>query len=123
MTGTSVVLDGGVLGRKAKGVESDGVQDVIAAHAGLSRHGVTDGVVAGVAHVQVARGIREHLQHVLLGLLGALLGLVELLGIPGSLPLGLYGLGVIARDRPLRARVLAVVGALAHALLLLFRTA
>ena len=59
--GLGVVLDGRVLGGQAKGVEADGVQHVKAAHAGLASHGVADGVVAGVAHVQVAGGIREHL--------------------------------------------------------------
>ena len=46
-----VVLDGGVLGRQAKGIEADGVQHVIAAHAGLTGHGIADGIVARVAHV------------------------------------------------------------------------
>ncbi len=63
-----VVLDGGVLGRQAKGIEADGMQHVVAAHAGLTGHGIADGIVARVAHVEVARGIREHLEHVLLGL-------------------------------------------------------
>ena len=93
-----VVLDGGVLGGQAKGVIAHRVQHVKAAHAGLARHGVADRVVARVAHVQVARGVREHLQHVLLGLLGALLGLVEFLGIPLRLPARLDLLGVVGRD-------------------------
>ena len=93
-----VVLDGGVLGGQAEGVEAHGVQHVVAAHAGLTSHGVADGVVAGVAHVEVTRGVREHLQHVLLGLGGVLVGLVELLVGPGLLPLGLDGLGVVGRD-------------------------
>ena len=93
-----VVLDGGVLGGQAEGVVAHRVQHVEAAHAGLTRHGVADRVVARVAHVQVARGVREHLQHVLLGLLGALLGLVELLGVPLRLPAGLDLLGVVGRD-------------------------
>ena len=49
-----VVLDGGVLGGQAKGIEADGVQHVVAAHASLTGHGIADGVVARVAHVQVA---------------------------------------------------------------------
>ena len=93
-----VLVACGVLGGQAKGVVAHRVQHVKAAHAGLARHGVADRVVARVAHVQVARGVREHLQHVLLGLLGALLGLVELLGVPLGLPAGLDLLGVVGRD-------------------------
>ena len=93
-----VVLDGGVLRGQAEGVVAHGVQHVEAAHAGLAGHGVADGVVAGVAHVQVAGGVREHLEHVLLGLARVLFGLVELVGLPGRLPLGLDGLGVVGRD-------------------------
>ena len=74
------------------------MQDVIAAHAGLAGHGVTDRVVARVAHVQVARGIREHLEHVLLGLGGVLVRLVEGLVLPDLLPLFLDGLRVVGRD-------------------------
>ena len=92
-----MVLDGRVLGGEAKGVEAHGVQHVIAAHTGLARHGVADGVVARVAHVEVARRVREHLEDVLLGLGGVLVGLVELLVFPGLLPLGLYGLRVVGR--------------------------
>ena len=93
-----VVLDGGVLGGQAKGVKADGVQHVVAAHAGLTGHGIADGVVARVAHVQVARRIREHLEHVLLGL--AVVGVdgKEVGVLPGLHPLGLNGLCVVGRD-------------------------
>ena len=93
-----VVLDGGVLGRQAKGVKADGVQHVVAAHAGLTGHGIADGIVASVAHVQVARRIREHLEHILLGL--AVVGVdgKEVRVLPGLHPLGLNGLRVVGRD-------------------------
>ena len=94
----SVVLDGGVLGGKAEGVEAHRVKDVEAAHARLARHGVADGVVARVAHVEVARRVREHLHHEFLGLGGVLVGLVELRVCPRLLPFGLDGLGVVCRD-------------------------
>ncbi len=58
------VLDGGVLGRQAEGVEADGVEHVVAPHAQVAGQRVTDGVDAGVAHVHGAGGVREHLQHV-----------------------------------------------------------
>ena len=93
-----VVLDGGVLGGQAKGIEADGVQHVIAAHAGLTGHGIADSVVARVAHVQVARRIREHLEHVLLGL--AVVGVdgKEVGVLPGLHPPGLNGLRVVDRN-------------------------
>ena len=93
-----VVLDGGVLGGKAKGVKADGMQHVVAAHAGLTGHGIADGVVARVAHVQVARRIREHLEHVLLGLGGVGVDGKEVGVLPGLHPPGLNGLRVVGRD-------------------------
>ena len=49
-----VVLDGGVFRRKAERIEADGMQHVKTAHTGLARHGVADGVVARMPHMQVA---------------------------------------------------------------------
>ena len=93
-----IVLDGGVFGGQAKGVKADGVQHVVAAHAGLTGHGIADGIVARVAHVQVARRIREHLEHILLGL--AVVGVdgKEVGVLPGLHPPGLDGLRVVGRD-------------------------
>ena len=93
-----VVLDGGVLGGQAKGIEADGVQHVVAAHTGLTGHGIADGVVARVAHVQVARRIWEHLEHVLLGLASVGVDGKEVGVLPGLHPLGLNGLRVVGRD-------------------------
>ena len=103
-----VVLDGGVLGRQAKGVKADGVQHIVAAHAGLTGHGVADGIVARVAHVQVARRIREHLEHVLLGLAGVGVDGKEVGVLPGLHPLGLNGLRVVGRD------LILMICAIAH---------
>ena len=93
-----VVLDGGVLGGQAKGIEANGMQHVKAAHTGLTGHGIADGIVARVAHVQVARRIREHLEHVLLGLAGVGVDGKEVGVLPGLHPLGLNGLRVVGRD-------------------------
>ena len=103
-----VVLDGGILGGQTKGIEADGVQHVVAAHAGLTGHGIADGVVARVAHVQVARRIREHLEHILLGL--AVVGVdgKEVGVLPGLHPLGLNGLRVVGRD------LILMICAIAH---------
>ena len=93
-----VVLDGGVLGGQAKGIEADGMQHVVAAHAGLTGHGIADGIVARVAHVKVARRIREHLEHVLLGLGCVGVDREEVGVLPGLHPLGLNGLRVVGRN-------------------------
>ena len=103
-----VVFDGGVLGGQAKGVKADGVQHVVAAHAGLTGHGIADGIVARVAHVQVARRIREHLEHILLRLTGVGVDGKEVGVLPGLHPLGLNGLRVVGRD------LILMICAIAH---------
>lgn len=65
------MLDGGVLGGQAKGIEADRVQHVKAAHAGLTGHGIADGIVARVAHVQVADGYGNISSTYFLGLLSS----------------------------------------------------
>ena len=60
-------LDGGVLGGQAEGVPADRVHDVEAALHPVARDDVAERVRLGVAHVQVARGVREHVEDVLLG--------------------------------------------------------
>ena len=92
------MLDGGILGGQAKGIEADGMQHIVAAHAGLTGHGIADGVVARVTHVQIARRIREHLEHVLLGLAVVGVNGKEVGILPGLHPLGLNGLRVVDRN-------------------------
>ena len=102
------MLNGSVLSGQAKGVKADGVQHIVAAHAGLTGHGIADGIVARVAHVQVARRIREHLEHVLLGLAGVGVDGKEVGVLPGLHPLGLNGLRVVGRD------LILMICAIAH---------
>src|ERR1700738_4057851 len=64
------VLDGGIFGGQAESVPAHGMEHVEAAHALYARHDVANRVVAHVAHVQRAGGIRQHLEHVILGLGG-----------------------------------------------------
>ena len=113
-----VVLDGRVLGGQAEGVKADGMQHVKAAHTRLARHGIADGVVARMAHMQVARRIREHLEDVLLGLRGIGVHGEEVLLLPGLHPLGLNCLRIVGRDLPRRAVGIAMLVAIAHAWLL-----
>ena len=77
-----VALDRRVLGRQPERVPADRMQHAHAAHRREPRDHVADGVVAHVAHVDVARGVREHLQHVLLGLRGVFGDRVETVGLP-----------------------------------------
>ena len=63
-----VVLECRVLCRQAKRVPAHGVQHVVAAHPHMARQGVADRVVTHMAHMQLAAGIGQHLQHVILRL-------------------------------------------------------
>lgn len=55
-----VPLDGGVLGGQAEGVPADGVQHVVAALHPVAGDDVAHRERLGVAHVQVAGGVGEH---------------------------------------------------------------
>src|SRR5690606_23113825 len=65
LTRVGTTTDRGVLCRQAEGVPPDGVQDVVSAVTPETRHDIGVEVVLGVPHVQVARGVREHREHVL----------------------------------------------------------
>ena len=94
-------LDRVVLGREAERVVAHRVQHAAARAAVEVGDGVADRVVLQVAHVGLARGVREHLEHVRLRRAVDLLvrHLPRLLALPDRLPLGLD-----------RARVVAVLG-------------
>ncbi len=62
--GMRITPDRGVLRRQAEGVPPDRVQNVVAALEVVARYGVSDRVRLGVPHVQVARRVREHVEHV-----------------------------------------------------------
>jgi hypothetical protein len=57
-------VDGGVFRRQPKRVPSHRVYDVVSPHLVVVGHRVADGVDPDVAHVQLARRVREHGQHV-----------------------------------------------------------
>jgi hypothetical protein len=85
-----VVLDRGVLGRKAEGVEADGQENVLALHPLEAGDGVGRRLDEPVADVQVARRVVVHRQHVVrrparVGQVGA----VQLELVPARLPAGL----------------------------------
>ena len=80
--GGHVVGDGGVFGRQAEGVPAHGLQHVEALHAVIARQHVADGVVAHVAHVQLARRVGEHGQAVVLGFVAVFRGPEDLFFVP-----------------------------------------
>ncbi|MNQ76698.1 hypothetical protein D3C85_915450 [compost metagenome] len=85
--GRDVVLHRGVFRRHAEGVPAHGLQHVLAEHALVAGDHVTDGVVAHVAHVQLAARVGEHrqaIEGVLAGLLTHFKGFVRV-------PVGLRG--------------------------------
>ncbi|KAF5028666.1 hypothetical protein DSECCO2_656680 [anaerobic digester metagenome] len=93
--GMGAVLDGGVFRRQPEGVPAHGVQHVEALHALEARHHVADGVVAHVPHVDVARRVGEHLEHVVLGLVGVVVAVEGAAFFPGALPFDFDGLVVV----------------------------
>ena len=71
------VLQRCVLGWQAEGIPAHGHQDVVAVHAQVARQHVVDGVVAHMAHVQLAAGVRQHgagIELLLAGLFGHTVG-------------------------------------------------
>ncbi|MNQ61793.1 hypothetical protein D3C85_761140 [compost metagenome] len=85
--GRDLVLHRGVFRRHAEGVPAHGLQHVLAEHALVAGDHVTDGVVAHVAHVQLAARVGEHrqaIEGVLAGLFTYFKGLVRV-------PVGLRG--------------------------------
>lgn len=87
-------LNGSILGRQAKRIPADGVEDVVALHALEAGEDIRDGVDAQMAEVQRARGVREHGQDVGLapGRRGLAVGRGQL--VPVRLPFGREGLDV-----------------------------
>ena len=80
------VLDGSILRRHAEGVKAHRMQDVEALHGLIARHDIADGVVAHMAHMQIARRIREHLECIILRTIRVGLRLVDLFRFPFLLP-------------------------------------
>ena len=82
----AVVFDGGIFCRQAEGFPTHGVQNVEALHTIVASNNVADRIVAGVAHVNVARGIREHFQDVLLWTPVFFMHLIDAAFFPSRLP-------------------------------------
>ena len=97
LAGLGAALDGRVLGGQAEGVPADRVQHVVAAVTPEARDHVDVGVALGVTHVQVARGVREHAEHVLARARVLVAAGAERVGLgPARLPLLLGRVRVVA---------------------------
>ena len=98
--GVDAALHGRVLGGHAERVPAHRVQDVKALGALVARHDVAHGVVADVAHVDAARRVREHLEHVVFRTAVVDFAGLEDVGLrPGFTPLGLGVFGIVAGHR------------------------
>ncbi len=98
--GVDAAFHGRVLGRHAEGVPAHRVQNIIALGALGPRHHIAHHIVAGVAHVDVARRIGEHLEHIVFRPAGVLRHEGGGLG-PAGLLAGFGGLGfVTGHGRP-----------------------
>ncbi len=89
-------LHGRVLGGQAEGVPAHGVEDVEPLHALVAGDHVTDGVVAHVPHVDAARGVGEHLEHVVFFPAGLCVDLEGLVPLPALLPFAFDGLEIVS---------------------------
>ena len=105
------LADGRVLGGQAEGVVAHRAQHAKAHAPPDVREDVAERVVLDVAHVELARRVREHLEHVrvLLVHLGRVVRIRDVeraLALPRLLPLQLDGLWVVSLHRsPIRKRL------------------
>ena len=93
--GANAALDGGIFGGQSEGIPADRMQHVESAHAPVARHRVADRVVAHVAHVQRARGIRQHFEQVIFRALRVAVRMERALLFPNFLPLRFNRLWIV----------------------------
>ncbi len=85
-----------VFRRQAEGVPAHRMQDVETLRALVARHHVAHRIVAHMAHMDAARRVRKHLEHVILLARRVVLRLEELRIVPGLLPFGLGCAGIVS---------------------------
>ena len=91
-----VVLDRRILGGQSERIPSHGMQHVVAVHPHVARQSVADRVIADVSHVQRARRVGKHLQHVVLRLSRiGFRGIERRIALPAVKPLLLDALRVV----------------------------
>ena len=89
------MLDGSIFRRHAKRVEPHGMQYVEAPHGAEPGDHVADGIVAHMTHVQVARRIGEHFQHIGFWFSFFFFAFERFMLFPILLPFGFNGMGCI----------------------------
>ena len=89
----------GVFRRQAERVPAHRVQHGKAARALVARHHVAQRIVANMPHVDLAAGIREHLQHIIFGLAVGrqILDMEAAVPVPFLLPARLCGPEIVTR--------------------------
>ena len=85
-----IMLDSRIFCRHAECIESHGMNDVVADHSSIAGNDVADSVVADMAHMQIARRIREHFQYVVLGLVTFVRAFIYFIIQPDFLPFLFY---------------------------------
>ena len=100
----AALADGGVLGRQAEGVVAHRAQHAEAHAPADVREDVAERVVLDVPHVELARRVREHLEHVRVLLVevarvGRVGDVERALALPDVLPLQLDCLRVVSLHR------------------------
>src|SRR4249919_448768 len=95
-----VPLDCGVLRVQSEGVPADRVEYVVALQPKVTGDDIAHDERLGVAHVQVARWVREHVKYVPALLRTVIDGYEGLVRLPERLPFLLGGTGVVAGPLP-----------------------
>ena len=83
------VLEGGVLSRQPEGIPAHRMQHVEAGRLLVARDDVADGVVADMSHMNPARRVGKHLQHVIFRQVRGLIHGKAVALVPDGLPLAL----------------------------------
>ncbi len=82
-----LILDSRIFRGQTESIPAHGMQHVETLHGLETRHNIADGIVAHMAHMDLARGIREHFKHVVLRLVMVHFDLEAAGFIPDLLPL------------------------------------
>ena len=93
-----------VFGGHAEGVPAHGMQHIETLGPAIARDDIAHGVVAHMAHVDAARRIGKHLQHIIFGARIIVPALERLTALPKLLPLGFGLTGVVAFGMHVRYR-------------------
>ena len=80
------MLYSGILCRHTERIESHWMEDIIPCHRPVARHDIANRIVPYMTHMKIAGRIWEHLQRIVLLLIGIHLRLVDVVFLPFLLP-------------------------------------